>query len=80
MRASAKSLIPFFFLCASATLAQEQSQNEAPAGTAIQSTQMPPRMSAGEFSSGSGESGSMRDRFLGAWELVDRFQNNIAIL
>jgi hypothetical protein len=70
MRASAKSLIPFFFLCASVTLAQEQSQNEAPAGTAIQSTQIPPRVSAGEFSSGSGESGSMRDRFLGAWELV----------
>ena len=70
MRASAKSLIPFFFLCASVTLAQEQSQNEAPAGTAIQSNRIPQPVSASEFSSGSGGSGSMRDRFLGAWELV----------
>jgi len=70
MRASARSLFPLFFLCASATLAQEQSQNEAPAGTAIQSNRIPQPVSASEFSSGSGGSGSMRDRFLGAWELV----------
>src|SRR5262249_11082402 len=54
----------------SATLAQEQSQNEAPAGTASQSTRTPQRVSASNSSHGHGESGSIGDRFLGLWELV----------